>query len=138
MSKREQMVSKIEEANAALRESGLSDAWFGDADATTLAVSGVCNGHLMEQLLRASAYEDMDCVNLLREGGCCRSRSPPFVLVFARIRCDGLWRLAAQWHRQGRVEVWWLRSGRPAHGLRREKRFAVSTPSRGREIRGSA
>ena len=71
------MMRSLEEADARLRDSGISAEWFRRCDDTTLAVSGQCNGHLFEQLLRASGYVDVDCVNLLREGrstGCSHMR----------------------------------------------------------------
>ena len=42
--------------------------WFDSCDQETLAVTGQANGHLFEQLLRASQYRDVQCVELLREG----------------------------------------------------------------------
>ena len=57
-------------AGAALDRSGWKREWFGCADAETLAVAGECNGHLMEQLLKATGYNDCACVELLRDGAC--------------------------------------------------------------------
>ena len=83
--KREAMIASIEAADAALRASGLQKVWFGDADATLLAVAGGCNGHLLEQLLVASDYHDVACVELLREGARLALRPPIF--LYAHVRC---------------------------------------------------
>ena len=68
MAKREAMIAGIEAADAAMRSSGQQQAWFGNADEKVLEVAGKCNGCLFEQLLRASGYRDVACVELLREG----------------------------------------------------------------------
>ena len=63
------MVAKLEEADRAMRETGHQQLWFKKADPSVVQVAGECNGFLFEQLLRASGYGDVECVNLLREGG---------------------------------------------------------------------
>ena len=68
MRMREDTLTKLEEAGDRMRKSGLCRAWFGDADQCTLDVAGGCNGQLFEQLLTASGYHEVDCVNLLRGG----------------------------------------------------------------------
>ena len=67
--KRESMIAAIEEIDVKTRRSGVCQHWFGDADVHTRAVAGGANGYLFQTLLRASGYADVECVNLLREGG---------------------------------------------------------------------
>ena len=55
-------------AGAALSKSGWKQRWFRNADAVTMAVVRDSNGHLLEQLLKATGYQDVACVELLREG----------------------------------------------------------------------
>ena len=69
MNEREAMVAKLEEADRAMRETGHQQLWFKGADPSVVQVAGECNGFLFEQLLRASGYRDVECVNLLRDGG---------------------------------------------------------------------
>ena len=68
MEKREHMVRQIELASLSMREGGVCDEWFDDADAITKSVAGDCNGHLFEQLLKKSNYLDTACAELLRRG----------------------------------------------------------------------
>ncbi len=65
---REGVISQLEKANELMRASGMCAKWFDSCDQETLAVTGQANGHLFEQLLRASQYRDVQCVELLREG----------------------------------------------------------------------
>ena len=50
---RERMISAIEDASDKIWATGLGEAWYGDADQSSRAVSGKANGELFEQLLRA-------------------------------------------------------------------------------------
>jgi hypothetical protein len=88
MSLREEMVTQLEKAGAAMFRSawhallvlglpflvcvvcrsGLQEQWLGDVDKDTARVVGPTCGCLLEQLLRAAGYGDVDCVNLLRSG----------------------------------------------------------------------
>ena len=65
---REEVVRGIEKAGSALRQSGWAEEWFGDADSAIRGVSGEANGHLLEQLLRASSFVDSGCADMLRKG----------------------------------------------------------------------
>ena len=49
-----------------MRASGEQLRWFGDADEGVLAVSGQSNGRLLEVLLVAAGYYDVECVELLK------------------------------------------------------------------------
>ena len=49
-----------------MKNSGEQRRWFGDADEGVLAVSGQSNGHLLEVLLVAAGYHDVECVQLLK------------------------------------------------------------------------
>ena len=73
MAEREQMICKLEEADRLLRQSGACMHWFGDADEELRKVAGDANGHLLQQLLVASNYCDIACVELLRRGSVCAS-----------------------------------------------------------------
>ena len=66
---RERMIAAIEEIDVETRQFGLCQCWFGDADVHTRAVADGANGYLFQTLLRASGYADVNCANLLREGG---------------------------------------------------------------------
>ena len=68
MAFRESMILKLEEADRAMRQSGLCDEWFEGADWQTKAVAGAANGPLLSALLSASGYVDMTCAELLRKG----------------------------------------------------------------------
>ena len=81
------MISKIELADKELRDSGLCRQWFEGSDSVVNLVSGSCNGHLFEQLLRAYGYHDWECVNMLRKGDrfcLCSSRMRLAVVSQAR------------------------------------------------------
>jgi hypothetical protein len=65
---REGVISQLEKADELMRASGMCAQWFNGCDEETLAVTGQANGHLFEQLLQASRYRDVQCVELLREG----------------------------------------------------------------------
>ena len=67
--RREEMISKLEEADDMMRRSGASASWFRGADAHTRRVAGGANGALFEELPAATDYVDVECVDLLREGG---------------------------------------------------------------------
>ena len=74
MKHREDMVSKLEEADRLMRRSGACNTWFDGADEHVKQVAGGANGALFEELLVATGYVDVDCVSLLRGGvhdGCC-------------------------------------------------------------------
>ena len=64
----EALIAGFEAADAAMRSSGQQQARFGDANAKVLEVTGGCHGCLFEQLLKASGYRDVACVELLRKG----------------------------------------------------------------------
>ena len=68
MAFRESMILKLDEADRAMRQSGLCDEWFEGADWQTKAVAGAANGPLLSALLSASGYVDMTCAELLRKG----------------------------------------------------------------------
>ena len=62
------LIAQIEKAGQQLRISGAVDKWFCDDDAEIRRVCKGVNGHLLEVLLRAAQYPDIDCLNLLRHG----------------------------------------------------------------------
>ena len=82
------MLAKLEEADRALRATGRQQLWFNGADPSVLQVAGSCNGFLIEQLLRASGYCDVECVNLLREGVpvVCPLRGSRCFVIFGQVR----------------------------------------------------
>ena len=66
--KREEMLSQIELAAEALRESGKSAEWFHGCDDITKAVSKTVNGFLFQELLAASGHADAKVADLFRTG----------------------------------------------------------------------
>ena len=66
------MISKLEEAGAAMVRSGAAEAWMGDADERIEKVASVANGCLFDILLRATGFPDRQCAQLLRSGLCLR------------------------------------------------------------------
>ena len=70
MQQREEMLLKLEEANAAMWESGKRAEWFQKCDGITKGVSAGVNGYLLQELLRASGHCDPDAADLFRDGKC--------------------------------------------------------------------
>jgi hypothetical protein len=68
MEQRLKVVEQVEAIDAALRESGMQLSWFRGADQQVLDVAGEANGYLFEQLLIATGYHDVRCVEMLRTG----------------------------------------------------------------------
>ena len=94
--KREEMVSQIELAAEALRESGKCAEWFHGCDDITKAVSKTVNGFLFQELLAASGHADAKVADLFRTG-------PSFMHVRAMAKlCPSIN------HRQ--VQKWWVSS----------------------------
>ena len=62
------MISQLEFADQQMRENGLCDDWFRDVAPEVRTVSGSANGPLLQQLLTAAGYHDVECVEMLREG----------------------------------------------------------------------
>jgi hypothetical protein len=70
MQQREEMMSKLEEANAAMWESGKRAEWFQRCDGITKGVSAGVNGYLLQELLCASGHCDPAAADLFRNGKC--------------------------------------------------------------------
>ena len=51
-----------------MRNNGLVEEWFKDADPAVRKITAGVNGQLLEQLLRVLKYHDVACVELLRRG----------------------------------------------------------------------
>ena len=68
MQQREEMISKLEEANATMWDSGKRAEWFQLRDAITKGVSAGVNGFLLQELLCASGHCDLAAADLFREG----------------------------------------------------------------------
>ena len=62
------MMQKLELANKYMQETGVCLLWFGAADKEIKGLTSGMNGPLLETLLKASKYEDVECVALIREG----------------------------------------------------------------------
>ena len=90
------MITKLEEADAAMRASGACADWFSGVDEQVWAVAGNCNGRLMEILLRESQHVDPECVFLLRDGVRRRALSRGILarLSFVSRRAHG-WQIAS-------------------------------------------
>ena len=65
---REEVVSKLEVADMKMRANGTADAWFFGSDAQVEAIARQCNGCLFQFLLLSTGYDDVQCVELLRQG----------------------------------------------------------------------
>ena len=65
---REEMMQKLEEANAALWNSGKRANWFERCDDITRSVSKGVNGYLLQELLSASHHCDVAVADLFRDG----------------------------------------------------------------------
>ena len=62
------ILAGILDANRLMRESGECERWLEGADAELKTVVKNVNGPLLQALLEASGYEDVECVELLRVG----------------------------------------------------------------------
>ena len=67
---REEMMQKLEEANAALWKSGKCANWFERCDNITRGVGKGVNGYLLQELLSASQHCDVAAADLFRDGKC--------------------------------------------------------------------
>ena len=93
------MISKLEQANIAMKQSGLYDTWFGDADLELRGVTKEVNGALFEALLRATKYSDVECVELLRSGRTlCRRLIIVKLVVSCLYRFRGDWQHSCKWY----------------------------------------
>ena len=68
ITERENMITALEEAGQRMWASGLAEQWYVGADPVLRAAVGQVNGHLLEQLLRATGYHDWRCAYLFRQG----------------------------------------------------------------------
>ena len=68
INEREGMIAALEEAGRRMWASGLAEKWYEGVDPMLRAAAGQVNGHLLEQLLRATGYHDWRCAHLFREG----------------------------------------------------------------------
>ena len=68
---REEMIQKLEDANAALWKSGKCANWFERCDDITRGVSKGVNGYLLQELLSASHHCDVAAADLFRDGNGC-------------------------------------------------------------------
>ena len=67
-SEREEMVPQIEFAAAQITASGMQHDWLARADPEARRVIKHVNGPLLEQLLTATSYKDVNVVSMLRDG----------------------------------------------------------------------
>ena len=72
MRDRESMISALEEAGERMWKSGLAEKWYEGADPALRTAAGPVNGHLFEQLLRATGYHDWRCAHLFNRGAFCQ------------------------------------------------------------------
>ena len=68
MTKRNAMIAQIEQANNTMRKSHGCEEWFKGCDPLVRKVTKNVNGALFQQLLVATDYHDVDCVNMFRRG----------------------------------------------------------------------
>ena len=69
ISKRDAMIAQLEQANNTQRKTQACENWFNGCDPLVRKVTKDVNGALFQQLLVATDYHDVDCVNLFRRGG---------------------------------------------------------------------
>ena len=62
------MISKIEEAGAEIRESGVLTKWFEGCDEKGKKVTELVNGVLLSELLQQGGHADLECAEIFREG----------------------------------------------------------------------
>ena len=62
------MISKIEEAGAEIRESGVLTEWFEGCDEKVKKVTELVNGVLLSELLEKGGHADLECAEIFREG----------------------------------------------------------------------
>ena len=65
---RETMISKIEEAGAEIRESGVLTEWFKGCDEKVKKVAELVNGVLLSELLQKGGHADLESAEIFREG----------------------------------------------------------------------
>ena len=82
------VIESLEEAHAAMSRSGVRSAWISKSAPAVQRVARRANGALLEQLLRATGYGDVACVELLREGS---------VISFARVARVSLTSQVQKW-----------------------------------------
>lgn len=70
MEYREEVICGLEKASAAIKEAGLNDEWFKNADPNVREISKSVNGYLFAFLLTVTGYRDPGAANLFREGAC--------------------------------------------------------------------
>ncbi len=62
------MISQLEEIDQRMRASGWQKRWFDASDEKVTAVASKANGALIEALLHATGYVDVECCNLFQHG----------------------------------------------------------------------
>ena len=62
------MISKIQEAGAEIRESGVLTEWFEGCDEKVKKVTEFVNGVLLSELLQQGGHADLECAEIFREG----------------------------------------------------------------------
>ena len=68
ITKRDAMIKTLEQANNEQRKAQGCENWFNGCDPLVRKVTEDVNGALFQQLLDATDYHDIDCVNLFRRG----------------------------------------------------------------------
>ena len=68
IAKREAMVKQLEQANQTQKKTHASEDWFKGCDPLVRKAAQNVKGALFQQLLVATDYHDVDCVNLFRRG----------------------------------------------------------------------
>jgi hypothetical protein len=84
---RESVICAIERLGEKFVNSGEVDRWFCEADEGVRSVSKCVNGPLFELLAKKAAYEDSECIELFRQGGCLVGELARYTFVFSSL-CD--------------------------------------------------
>ena len=67
---REAVICAVEHLAEKLVKSGEMERWFCNADEGVRGAAECVNGPLFELLAKKAAYEDSECIELFRQGGC--------------------------------------------------------------------
>jgi hypothetical protein len=67
---REAVICAVEHLAKKLVKSGEVEQWFCEADEGVRGAAENVNGPLFELLAKKAAYEDSECIELFRQGGC--------------------------------------------------------------------
>ena len=68
---REHVMQTLEHASEVMWSNGLCSQWLAGVDPGVAKVSATVNGIMLENLCSSVGYEDMQCIQMFREGRSC-------------------------------------------------------------------